>query len=177
MKKNGFVMIETIIVLSVLSVGLIILYSSYSILVSKVAMKSNYDNPIYMYRAFFIKDLIKGDYLTKNVYDPYFNNNEPTETFNKDSYILELEEFIHDSENEIILDTFNLENIYLTEMITNLDESLIKTLEGSLINYIRSLNDYESTDNDYYRLIFKFNDGLESTKKTYYASLKIPKNK
>src|SRR5574344_362212 len=58
LNNKGFVMIETIIVMSVLSIGLITLYSSYSLILTKTTTKSAYDNSEFIYKTYFIKKML-----------------------------------------------------------------------------------------------------------------------
>ena len=62
MKNNkGFVLMETIIVMSVLSLALITLYSSYVKIMSQSKSKNLYDTP----EALYIADAIKQAYEYK----------------------------------------------------------------------------------------------------------------
>ena len=52
-EKNGFVMIETVVVITILTVGLISLYASYSLILSKAVTKNYYDNVEHIYKSYF----------------------------------------------------------------------------------------------------------------------------
>ncbi len=120
MKKNGFVMIETIVVITILSVGLISLYASYSLILTKVKMKSNYDNIEYIYKAYFV-----GEYL-KTITDPGYNIN-------------------YYDYNSVISDKFKIEQIYLiTDGNYNDFETNILFYDGAMIAYIQNGFDFES---------------------------------
>ena len=51
MKRKGFVMIETIIVITVLTIGLVSIYVSYSTLISRAQVKNTYENVEYIYQV------------------------------------------------------------------------------------------------------------------------------
>ncbi|MDD2409226.1 MAG: prepilin-type N-terminal cleavage/methylation domain-containing protein [Bacilli bacterium] len=119
---KGFVMIETIIVITILMVGLISLYSSYSVIISRLQVKNNYDNVEYIYKAYFV-----GDYLIDN-------NNVSTFTIYKpDTSINDL---------KFIIDNLSIDKIYVIPK--NFDyKAEIPKLEGSSIAYFNKWNDYE----------------------------------
>ena len=59
MKRKGFVMIETIIVITVLTIGLVSIYVSYSTLISRAQVKNTYENVEYIYKAYMVGNYIK----------------------------------------------------------------------------------------------------------------------
>ena len=57
LKNNkGFVLMETVIVITILSLGLIALYASYALMLSRTTLKSNYDNVEFIYKAYWVKE-------------------------------------------------------------------------------------------------------------------------
>ena len=56
MKKNGFVLIETIVVIVVVSIALLTLFSSYYKILNTMNKESKYDNPEYLYMTYYIKN-------------------------------------------------------------------------------------------------------------------------
>jgi hypothetical protein len=59
LKKNGFTFIETIITVVVLSTSLLLLYNSYSGIITKEEVRLYYDDPAYIYRTNNILRYIK----------------------------------------------------------------------------------------------------------------------
>ena len=59
MKKNGFVLVETIVVILVLCVLLIMLYGGYMNVISAVQRKSYYDNTEYIYKTNLVKEYLE----------------------------------------------------------------------------------------------------------------------
>lgn len=58
MKKNGFVFMETIVVISILSITLILLFASYSQILRKSREKNTFDTLETIYKTYYIKDII-----------------------------------------------------------------------------------------------------------------------
>lgn len=73
MKHKGFVLMETIVVISVLSVVLVMLYGSYSNILTIVQNRSLYDNTEYIYKTALVRDLLESK-ISKNSYEsqPYY---------------------------------------------------------------------------------------------------------
>jgi Tfp pilus assembly protein PilE len=58
MNNKGFVFVETIIVITVLSVALITIYSSFSTVLSNEKKRSAYDDTAYIYETYYIEDYL-----------------------------------------------------------------------------------------------------------------------
>ena len=65
MKKNGFVFMETIVVISVLSITLLMLFASYSYILRKSREKNTFDTTESIYKTYFVKSVID-NYKTQN---------------------------------------------------------------------------------------------------------------
>ncbi len=57
--KKGFVLIETIVAITVLSVSLLYIYSSFNSVLIKERARVNYDDVAYIYRTHYVKDFFK----------------------------------------------------------------------------------------------------------------------
>ena len=69
MKNNkGFVLLETVITICVLSVVLISLYSSYAYILRKSLQRNTYDVTESIYEGYYITELIKNKYTSINNY-------------------------------------------------------------------------------------------------------------
>lgn len=129
---KGFVMIETIIVITILTVGLISLYSSYSVILSKSKVKNNYDNIEYLYKAYFI-----GNYLVDNNVFSNFT------IYKQDTL---------DNDLNFIIDNLSIDKIYVIPK--NFDYKVkIPNLDGSSIAYFNKWKDY---DENKINIIVKF---------------------
>ena len=118
LNKKGFVLMETIIVMTVLSIALIYLYTTYVKVLGSASKISYYDNVEDMYTA----------YYASRLYDKITN-----------------EEISLNSEIITNLDIVNI--IYLSkDDILGLNNTNILNYDGSTINYIRSIeNEVKNT--------------------------------
>ena len=57
-KRNGFVFMETIVVVSVLSITLLILFSSYSYILRKSKERDTFDTTEMIYKTYYVKSVI-----------------------------------------------------------------------------------------------------------------------
>ena len=98
MKKNGFVFVETIVAVVVLTSSLLLLYTSFTKVLQSEKTRVNYDDIAYIYRSFYVKNRLqdlnmKGVlndlandqnkyYVTIGIeYDKIFNGYENDRTF------------------------------------------------------------------------------------------------
>lgn len=58
MKKNGFVFVETIIAIVVLTSSLLLLYSTFNKVLQSEKTRVYYDDVTYIYRSYYIKNRI-----------------------------------------------------------------------------------------------------------------------
>lgn len=166
-KKNGFVFMETIVVVSVLSITLIMLFASYSFILRKAREKNTFDTTETIYKTHYVKEIIDS---FKPVNNPsigveYFINThlkqnngmcEKMGAFN--SYVCDLTGNAGDL-NQIKL-AFEVEKIYYLnprEILTSASKNTwLNLFDATTIDYINDLG--ESVD--YKILIVKY-------KKTY----------
>jgi len=94
--KKGFVLLETIVVMSVLCTVLIGLYIGYSNMILSVKVTSNYNNVEYLYQTYIISNYLEknvineGSYTCLNCTTPYIFCNDKTtvcdQVLQQDSY-------------------------------------------------------------------------------------------
>ena len=136
MNKKGFVLMETIVVIVVVSVALLTIFSSYYKILSKIKSENKYDTSEYIYITKYIKE-----YLLVN------NNNISLETSGDDinisSTITDYSEKIKNNGIDL-KKTFGVKKIYL---ITNLNKfsGNEKKFDAYMIDYIKKL---DVRDND-----------------------------
>ena len=80
MNKKGFVLMETIVVIVVVSVALLTIFSSYNKILSKLRTENKYDTSEYIYMTKYIKDSMNADtavqdIVTENNITNYTNSN------------------------------------------------------------------------------------------------------
>lgn len=153
MTKKGFVLMETIIVIVVISVSLLTLFSSYNKIMSKAKIENKYDTSEYIYITKWIKDYLKTlsdsgivakDITNKNITN-YINKLE-----NDDNNLYGVEKIYiikninNFAENESKFDAYMID--YIKKLDVSDDESLI------IVEYkkpVRDINNYENENKDY----------------------------
>lgn len=169
MKKNGFVFVETLIVLTILSLGLISLYTMFYKVFNNEKRRTKYDTTESIYSAFYLKKVLLENNLSRCYFD--FEAN----TFSANNYykIISLDSYddgdmycnlINDDNRDYLANlktTTNIKNIYLTKYNVNdlKSSNSLNTFNASLKEYIKTL--YSKNDNSFnnaFRLIFEFND-------------------
>lgn len=176
--KKGFVLMETIVVISVLCVILVLLYSSYSNILLKVKRKELYDNTEYIYKAGLVRNYLEGALTTLDYQSNVTMYCKNSEDISSDKWCYD-EDITDDKKNELFK-SLGVESVYIT--IWNVNEisaADLSTFEATTQNYIKWLN---STDEDGYRIIIMFKNenelksiGKEDTDKDIfeYASLRF----
>ena len=124
-KNKGFVLMETIVVIVVISVALLTIFSSYNKILSKVKSENKYDTSEYIYMTKYIKDNLKSicNLATINVND--INNTIITNyaTCNGGSKF----------------SIFDVEKIYILTNLNTAGTNAYK-LDAYMIDYIRKLD-------------------------------------
>ena len=149
MTKKGFVFIETIIVIVLLSVGIASMYSLMSNITTDIKMRKYFDNISDLYKTNIIrnntnKNLTGSTYLeiTKDNCTSYMNSN-------CNSLLTDLEV------ERVVINFTNLDNIINSDT----------TLPNSLNEYLKTINSYKT--NKYIIVNYNYNN------KNYYASLEV----
>lgn len=149
MTKKGFVFIETIIVIVLLSVGIASMYSLMSNITTDIKTRKYFDNISDLYKTNIIrnntnKNLTGSTYLeiTKDNCTSYMNSN-------CNSLLTDLEV------ERVVINFANLDNIINSDT----------TLPNSLNEYLKTINSYKT--NKYIIVNYKYNN------KNYYASLEV----
>ncbi len=165
MRNNkGFVLMETIIVMSVLSVALMTLYSSYVKIMANSKTKNFYDTPetLYIAEAVSRAQLYNKGYLASNSED---NSDKKAiiikngsaykitcynaiETYNKKATCSTISSLMayQSSGLKRMYDAFNIEAIYVVDALEfkNLSEdkfkSVLQFFDGSTIGYLKSID-------------------------------------
>lgn len=149
MTKEGFVFIETIIVIVLLSVGIASMYSLMSNITTDIKKRKYFDNISDLYKTNIIrnntnKNLTGSTYLeiTKDNCTSYMSSN-------CNSLLTDLEV------ERVVINFTNLDNIINSDT----------TLPNSLNEYLKTINSYKT--NKYIIVNYKYNN------KNYYASLEV----
>ena len=149
MTKEGFVFIETIIVIVLLSVGIASMYSLMTNITTDIKTRKYFDNISDLYKTNIIrnntnKNLTGSTYLeiTKDNCTSYMSSN-------CNSLLTDLEV------ERVVINFTNLDNIINSDT----------TLPNSLNEYLKTINSYKT--NKYIIVNYKYNN------KNYYASLEV----
>ena len=82
-KKNGFVFMETIVVISVLSITLMLLFGSYSYILRKSRSKNTFDTSETVYKTYYVRSLIENYKKEHNRTKQIVNNAKENEWLNR----------------------------------------------------------------------------------------------
>ena len=172
MKNKGFVLLETIAVLSIICITLITLYSAYIRIIKNVKEQSFYDNTEYIYKTKLIGDLLSSDissedikdkdifiYCNTAVYRTQANPNPTLVTCNSDSM-----------KYKNLFTAMNVKGVYITTWNTReIDSMSYIEVEPTTQKYLNHINDKRGTG---YKIIVMYSDRV-SPKKYQYASLRF----
>lgn len=184
MKNKGFVFIETIVTVLVLSTSLLYLYNSYNNIIDKEETRVYYDDVAYIYKTNYIKrfleenanieyvksEAFKESYVTSigNAFDNFFNEAQLAENMNNTL--------------ENILNNFRVNQMFLVKR-NYIDECDGSETSGkcyfnatdnayNLTNYIKSIND---TKHDYY-LVVEYSEKVDSDGKITKCTPRVDTN-
>lgn len=149
MTKKGFVFIETIIVIVLLSVGIASMYSLMSNITTDIKMRKYFDNISDLYKTNIIRNNTNKN-LTGSTYLEITKDNCTSHmSSNCNSLLTDLEV------ERVVINFTNLDNIINSDT----------TLPNSLNEYLKTINSYKT--NKYIIVNYKYNN------KNYYASLEV----
>lgn len=150
MKKNGFVFIETIVVISILITLLITVYIPFSTILNNYRISQKFDQTIYMYKAKIMRDFLKRN----GIYDISTNltSRELYEINCDDSLIVDSSSNDSTDVCNIYINNLEINKMYLLSTST----SDITTEDNRIKQYLKTIN--FNSDNRYL-LIIKFNNG------------------
>lgn len=136
MKNKGFVLMETIIVIVVISVALLTIFSSYNKILTKVKAENKYDTSEYIYMTEYIKGYLKDCSSSLTVYG--MGTNE-TITKNKtlNNYYTDTSCKVNSVKGSSHL---NIKKIYLLQYINDVNNDDLKKFDAYMIDYIRKLD-------------------------------------
>ena len=159
MKKNGFVFIETLVVVSVLSLTLLMLFGSYSYIIRKSRERN--DTTEMIYKTYYTKQILEKEYgtlgtymntcnkLGTNVYECPISGNRLTQ----------------------LKQSFEVEKIYFltpSEVLTN--TGVLVKLDATTIDYIKHLGKYSNTR----RMIVKYKKNYQDgTYEVFHSSMEV----
>lgn len=181
MKKNGFVFMETIVVISVLSITLIMLFASYSYILRKSREKNTYDTTEAIYKTYYVKNVIdsyKAQHSGTGLSILYYVNNNPECTrknFGSEySYTCDLSNSNYSGYLKQIKRAFEVDKIYYLNpnkiIKSNSSNAWLNTFDATTIDYIRDIGDSV----DRYILVVKYKKYYsDSTYEVIHSSMEV----
>ena len=122
MDKRGFVLMETIVVIVVISVALLSIFSSSNKILSKVRTENKYDTSEYIYMTEYIKKIIPGTTVAQDIND----NSIPIT-----NYLT----FLNNNQKKL----YGVEKVYILTNLNSFSGNEYK-FDAYMIDYIRKLD-------------------------------------
>ena len=153
MNKKAFVLMETIVVILVISIALLTIFASYSKILTKVKTENKYDTSEYIYMTKYVRDYLKDTACTKvddgtgNLIDVIYQMGTDATSSSSNNRKKELKNFKEES-CDFSTNTFSIKGIYLLQYLNDTDitnefdtnnKDLIK-FNANMIDYIRKLD-------------------------------------
>jgi len=123
MKKNGFVFVETIIAVVILTSSLLLLYSSFSKVLQSEKTRVYYDDINYIYRTWYIKNRLKELNVINAIKDLTVNNDE---------YFITV-----GMEYENLFNGYEKEETYFYNMLSDLDVNQMIILRENKVDNLK----------------------------------------
>lgn len=149
MTKKGFVFIETIIVIVLLSVGIASMYSLMTNITTDIKSRKYFDNISDLYKTNIIRDNVSKNLTGTTYLEITKDNCSSYMTSTCTSLLTDLEV------ERVVINFTNLDNIINSDT----------TLPNSMNEYLKTINTYKT--NKYIIVNYKYNN------KNYYASLEV----
>ena len=191
MKNNkGFVFIETLIVVSVLTVSLLILYSSYSSLIRNEKNRLKFDDTSYLYRTYYIEKFFRNFRLDLATIE--LNKSDPAKPlFLLNPFGCRSDIFLNEEDNlglcEILIEELHINALYLT--FNDLSELQECTNSTGICEVFLQVNDHMAQylktiggkGKEGYRIIIEFTETKDGEKcnpneegcQFYYSTLSL----
>lgn len=172
--KKGFIFIETLIVVSVLTASLLMIYSTYSALIRNEKARMKYDDSVYLYRTYYLERFFRNFRL-----DLVSQNLNKTDTSKPISVLTGFgcrgDIFINEEDNlglcEDILEELHINNLYLTyndlsELQNCTDQKgICETLvqvNPAMASYLKTIGGYKKSG---YRILIEFAETKDGKQK------------
>lgn len=150
MNNKGFVFIETIIVICVLTISLMSLYANYNKIISNTKELNTFDTTEYNYKTYFLKK--------KYMSDSDFNSSDPP---------------CKSIPNPFALDASDTSNIKICKLtnVSSYTEDDLKKFDAYIIDYLNS-KDFNSDNDNIFLVEYKKKDiNYDDLYITYISSL------
>lgn len=168
MNNKGFVFIETIVVVAMLTFSLLVVYSAYNASINKEKARVGYNDPVYLYRTYHITSFLKANNLAN--LKPYVKDNEllsisyqqgsnrnPNPLLN--NFTLDMKIYFQSLWQE-----YHVRKIYLSKANVDFVKNCPSSISGNcsifasdqqLYNYIKTID-----GGDGYRIIIEYQESI-----------------
>ena len=170
-RKNGFIFIETLVVVAVLTASLLLTYSAYNSAIVKESIRIRYNDSAYMYRTYYLSQFFREfrfDYLVSNL------SKNPQKINYITNFSCENDGFFDKGNFNIglcqsLYNQFHISNMYLTyNDLSNFQDcddytgkcEELGQVRGEAANFIKTIGG----NGDGYRLIIEFEECKDGTK-------------
>ncbi len=163
MEKNGFIFIETIVIVAILTFSLLVVYTSYNSAITKEKNRLKYNDTVYLYRTYNIVNYLKNNGL-KNMKSLVKDN--ALIQFNCRHNILNLS-----IENQKFCDSlfieYHIKKIYISKNDVSFVQNCTSSIAGdcsifasdqNLYNYVKTIGDKGTAG---YRIIVEYSETLD----------------
>lgn len=152
MKRKGFVMMETLVVMTALTIGLISIYSSYSVLLSRAKVSQSHETVDKIYKTYFISEYIKENVNMSQGLTIYNINSAPENI-------------------KFIMENFNMEKLYVFNSSQDFTQYIdYSILDGTSIAYFDIWDGYDATK---YNFVAKYKTGDYPRESSEFASIHL----
>ena len=146
MRKNGFVFVETVIVICILSATLLILYASYSHILRVTRQKTTFDTTDNIYTTYYVKKIIDEFNGTGVQFDQFFRTYSTycSEINNGSGYMCDISQ-VPDTDTTFyqLKSVFGVDKLYYLAPANILNDSnkttYLMELDATTIDYVKAL--------------------------------------
>lgn len=172
-KKNGFVFMETLVVVSVLSLTLLILFASYSYILRKSRERNTFDTTETIYKTYYVKNIIdslKPNGQTKTGLKYYIDSHlghECKKMGSFDSYVCDFSAKDYTGDLLQVKLAFEIDKIYMLNpnkiLNSNKKDDWLWEFDATTIDYINELGAGVNHD----LIVIKYKKTYNKTDGTY----------
>ena len=124
MKNKGFVLMETIVVIVVISVALLTIFYSYNKILTKVKGENKYDTSEYIYATYYIKKSLSSSIDAQDI----------DTLSNITNY------FTSHSEKTTLENLYGVEKIYILKNLNKFSSAIANKFDAYMVDYIKKLD-------------------------------------
>ena len=181
--KKGFVFVETMVVIAFLGTVLLTVYSAFSSVIDNAKTRLYYDDPVYLYRTYYILSLLEENNLNDFIDMKFADNNVVINEISCENSTIMLGEnsnnnirdfcstkLIKDwNVNHIFIMRYNVTGVVSCSNNGNIDcvrNNNLKSVSLQMVNYLYSLDGYtgvydENSDNEHYRIVVEYRKDID----------------